>query len=135
MTHSRRFQARLFRSARHPGGFALLGMIIVLLIVMILVTNGYLKRDPSTGLTQAETVINRASGAACTADRTNLDLQLRLMLTSSGGKLPSINILRVKFSGNYCPEGGTFQIDDKGNVYCADHFPPPDGVGVSNLQE
>ncbi|MCH8332797.1 hypothetical protein IIC65_02595, partial [Candidatus Sumerlaeota bacterium] len=129
------FQTRLFKSARRPGGFALLGMMIVLLIIMILVGNGYLKRDPNTGITQAETYINRASGAACTADRAILGREITMMLTSSGGKLPSINILRVKFSGNYCPEGGTFQIDDKGNVYCADHFPPPDGVSVSNLQE
>lgn len=120
---------------RHSGGFALLGMIIALLIVMILVTNGYLKRDPSTGLTQAETVINRASGAACTADRTILERELSMTLTNNGGRLPSINILRVKLSGKNCPEGGTFQLDDKGHVYCAEHFPAPDGVAVDNLQE
>ena len=121
-------------SGRH--GAAMIGLLVVLVIIMVLMLKGPLRQDPVTGVTQAQTHIDKAGDAACAMNLQSLRTELQRIRIGSGGSLPSINILRRTSPGTTykCPRDGKVQIDDQGNVYCVKHEPPPENVTVEDLQ-
>lgn len=130
------FQYSRFQPGRRRRGYgSLIGILIVLAIISLLMTQGYLKRNPTTGKTQAEVYIDRGEGAACSLTRTAIETDLTQMSMRNNGQVPNIHILRLKLRRRVCSGGGAFQIGDRGTVYCTLHNPAPEGVNVVSLVE
>jgi hypothetical protein len=135
--------ANMGRNHWHPsrtkrGFVSLIGLLIVLVIIFYLVEEGYFKKNPATGKTQADTYIDRGKEAACSVNRRAIEAQIAESSSVGGGQLPSANILRAKLGSTYhCPGKGKYQIDTQGNVYCTEHDPAPESAegSVIALQE
>ena len=123
---------------RRRRGFYLIGMLIALAIIFILMGRGYFFKEasPMKGVEQAmqaEAYIDRSQVSACLANRNTLKAELTTMSINNGGPLPGIHAMRAKLGPKICPDKGTLQLDDRGNVYCTLHEPAPEGVQVQDL--
>ena len=81
----------------------------MLAIISLLMTQGYLKRNPTTGKTQAEVYIDRGEAAACSQSRTVMEADLTQMSMRNNGQMPNVHILRLKLGQRVCAGGGAFQ--------------------------
>ena len=128
-----------FWIASRRGFASLIGLLIVLVIIMYLMYDGYFKPvKGGSGKGPAGVYVDKAKVAACTANREALRAQISQVTMTSGGSLPSVNILRKKLGNYRCTErGGSLQIDNEGNVYCTLHDPAPESKSASvvNLQD
>lgn len=111
----------------------MIGLLMVMVIIMILVGEGYFKKDKDSGKTQADAYIDRAKVTACIAERAALQSDFTTSLMQGGG-LPSPAIVQAKMAGRRrCPDGDALQFDTQGNVYCPVHSPAPDDAEVFEI--
>ncbi len=128
-----------FHASLARRGFAsLIGLLLVLVIISVLLFEGYLGRNPKTGKINAETYIDHTKETACTMNRNALESQITATTTMNGGQMPSPNVMRAKLGGTiHCPGKGKYQIDPEGHVYCTEHAPAPESrtASIVNLEE
>lgn len=122
-------------SRRQSAGSAMIGLLLVVLIIMILVTRGYLQKDPVTQVSEGKGYIDRSKGTACTLNRQAMATEITRMTMSANGEVPSIHVLKAKLGGTRCPEGGVYQTDPKGTLYCTKHAPAPPEADAKNLYD
>lgn len=106
-------------------GFTFIGILLALVIVMIL-GGHYFKKDEESQKRYVETQLDKSKDAACAANRNVLESGISSWMISHPGEKPTLEKLRRdRVSAPKCPEGPEYIFDDKGNVYCPIHYPPP----------
>jgi hypothetical protein len=114
----------MFFSNRNKG-FAFIGILIALVIVLFL-SGQYFKKNKVSQKTYVETQLGRAGDSACAVNRQTLSAGITSWTISHPGEEVTIEKLRKDHvSTPRCPDGGDYIIDNNGNVYCMNHFPPP----------
>lgn len=130
-----RIPAQALSRARARRGYAsLIGLLLVLVIICLLMEEGYFKKG-SDGKTQTETYIGKGKSTACAANRSELRSRIQQMSMGAGG-VPKANVVRRSLGGQgRCPEKGVIQMDSQGTVYCSVHAPAPEDrmMELSNL--
>lgn len=116
---------------RQRGYASFIGLLIVLVIIYYLVDTGYMKKNPQTGKSQAESYIDKGKDTACLQNLRTIEDNLTSSMMENG-TLPSANVLRAKLEGQYrCPGDGTYQIDEQGHAYCTEHSPCSESLEAS----
>ncbi len=109
----------------HSKGFALIGILIALAIILIL-TGHYFTKDEETQVTYYQTQIDKSKSVACTVNRQQLSASITAWSISHPGEKVTVEKLRHdRYSVPRCPSGVDYIIDTEGHVYCPTHFPPP----------
>lgn len=120
------------RGVRRRGYGSMIGLLIVLVIIYYLVDTGYMKKNPSTGKSQAESYVDKGEDTACTQNLHTIEGNVASMLMNGNGQMPSANVIRAKLEGQYsCPGDGTYQLDKQGNAFCTEHSPCPESQEAS----
>ena len=106
-------------------GFYLIGVLIVLAIILVLYGK-QLAGDKSEGISSAQTKIDRSKEVACSVNRQMIVTGMTAWQISHPGEQPTIEGLRsAGVTVPNCPQGGTYSIGPKGDVWCSIHNPPP----------
>lgn len=122
-------------ASRRRGFATMIGLLLVVAIILVLVDTGYFRRGPD-GKTAAKTYVDKSRNSACVANLAVLRGEIQSFTMQNNGEVPPANMLRAKLSSARCPDGGRYQVDSQGNVYCTTHAPAPDALAASvkNLQ-
>jgi hypothetical protein len=110
-------------------GFYLIGLLMALAIVFILVGKQYYGTSNINSVPQAQYQIQKSTDTVCLTNRGAVRTDVTTLLAMNG-TMPSETELANRLYGKLCPEGGAYQIDDRGNVYCELHAPAPEGTNV-----
>ena len=121
---------RFSRSHGQRGYASLIGLLMVLAIIMILIQEGYFKKDEN-GETQAVRDINKAEKVVCISNLRTMNDGIESSRVVKGS-VP-LNAIRVKYKHYTCPDGGEYFIQVHGKVYCDLHQPPPPGMLVEDF--
>lgn len=106
-------------------GFAILGILLALAIILIL-SGHYFTKDEASQKTYVETQIDKSTDAACAANRRTLEGSVSAWQVSHFNEQPTAEKLRkARYSVPRCPDGPEYIITPEGNVYCPVHYPPP----------
>ncbi|MBN1868228.1 hypothetical protein JW916_13160 [Candidatus Sumerlaeota bacterium] len=120
----------MFSRRSSPGasrrGFYLIGLLIVIAILFILYGKELLP-DKTTGKSTQDMALERSKGAACTANRQALSVQITAWSLNHSGETATVERLRQDgVNVPPCPEGGVLSIGADGHtIYCSIHDPAP----------
>lgn len=118
-------------------GFTIIGILLALVIIMVL-TGGYFGQlggsDPSQGTYQVS--MERTNEAACFANQNAFRANIMQWQISHAGEPMTIEGMRkAGYSIPHCPEGGEYEFDKDGNIYCKKHNPPERPMGSARKLE
>lgn len=119
-----------FRPRHDERGFYLIGLLMVLVIIAILVGgNPFGGGSTTSQMQQAKISIDRANNGVCAGNRSTVRTEL-IQWMALDGRLPSEEELNRRLYSKLCPDGGTYEIDAKQNIFCTDHEPAPEGLEI-----
>lgn len=120
----------LKRSSRRGYG-SLIGILLALVIVAVLMYEGYLSPDKITGDPKMVAAKEKAKDSGCDAERFTAKSTL-VSAIIGGDSDPAPAVIRAKFKGKFrCPGEGKLEFDRDGNVYCTLHSPTPEHLQAS----
>lgn len=122
---------RLTQTRSRRGYGSMIGLLIVIVIISLLLQQGYFRKNAETGESDAELYVNKGKATACLANRSTISAKINEM-TMNSGQRPQANVLRQALgTSGQCPGGGKIQMDSQGQIYCSEHAPAPEALAVN----
>ncbi len=116
-------------AGRNRRGWSILVLLIVVVIILIVVSQGPMRPNPVTQVTQMQSQIDRSDQVAVAANIQAMQTQLQMMEMADPGRQFTIEEIRQRLQPAPSRSGGEYLLGPDGRIYHTgypDLAPPPE---------
>lgn len=116
---------KCFRNSFVRGGFVLIELLLVLVVIAIL-AGGFFHKGTPTSQSTYQMSMSRSKDAACKANRSTLRTTIEMFKMGHPGEPVTMeNMQKAGVNLPTCPEGGAYGYTADGNIICSKHPDEP----------